>query len=96
MQGTRLFVILEVPHQLIELPDRFERAFGVSAAETVVIGDTTFDMEMAVNAGVDAIGVSWGYHERERLVEAGARAILKTMRDLTPVLCSLDRERFSP
>ncbi len=30
--------------------------------DTVVIGDTVFDMEMARNAGASAIGVSWGYH----------------------------------
>ena len=36
---------------------------GVSPGDAVMIGDTSFDMEMAVAAGVRAIGVSWGYHE---------------------------------
>lgn len=35
---------------------------GVGAAQTVMIGDTSFDMEMADAAGVAGIGVSWGYH----------------------------------
>jgi phosphoglycolate phosphatase len=45
---------------------------GAQPHATVMIGDTSFDMEMAVNAGVGAIGVDWGYHERRRLSEAGA------------------------
>jgi len=35
---------------------------GVGAADAVMIGDTTFDMEMARAAGTHAIGVDWGYH----------------------------------
>lgn len=49
---------------------------GVAAERTVMIGDTSFDMEMARNAGVAAIGVSWGYHDRERLHAAGARVVI--------------------
>lgn len=40
---------------------------GVEPAQTVMIGDTSFDMEMARAAGAGAIGVSWGYHPRDRL-----------------------------
>lgn len=40
---------------------------GVTPAQTVMIGDTSFDMEMARAAGVFAIGVSWGYHPVDRL-----------------------------
>ena len=32
-----------------------------------MIGDTTYDIEMARNAGVGAIGVAWGYHAPARL-----------------------------
>ena len=35
--------------------------------DLVMIGDTTFDLEMAHSAGVRAIGVSWGHHAVERL-----------------------------
>ena len=35
--------------------------------ELVMIGDTTYDLEMAHAAGVKAIGVSWGHHTAERL-----------------------------
>ncbi|MFY9211747.1 MAG: HAD-IA family hydrolase [Aestuariivita sp.] len=43
---------------------------GVTPAQTVMIGDTSFDMEMARAAGVFALGVSWGYHGREKLTAA--------------------------
>ncbi|WP_425045050.1 HAD-IA family hydrolase [Primorskyibacter sp. S87] len=35
---------------------------GVETGQTVMIGDTSFDMDMAAAAGVKGIGVSWGYH----------------------------------
>mgnify|MGYP003730352467 CR=1 FL=1 len=37
--------------------------------DLVMIGDTTFDLEMAHAAGVRAIGVTWGHHSVERLRE---------------------------
>ncbi len=40
---------------------------GVGASDAVMIGDTTFDMEMARAAGTCAIGVNWGYHPAESL-----------------------------
>ena len=49
---------------------------GVAGASTVMIGDTTFDILMARNAGVGAIGVGWGYHAADRLAAAGAHAIV--------------------
>ena len=42
---------------------------------TIVVGDTSFDMAMAVNAGAAGIGAGWGYHEAEELLEAGAIAV---------------------
>lgn len=43
---------------------------GVEADRAVMIGDTSFDMEMARAAGVARIGVTWGYHPREALSDA--------------------------
>ncbi len=43
---------------------------GVDRQATVMIGDTSFDMDMAAAAGVAGIGVSWGYHERAALNKA--------------------------
>ena len=70
------------PHPAI-LEQAMDEA-AVAPGQTVLVGDTTFDMEMAVNAGVAAIGVSWGYHAPARLLEAGACAVLECMTDLSP------------
>ena len=48
---------------------------GASPDTSVVIGDTSFDMLMAANAGARAIGVDWGYHHRDELLEAGAASV---------------------
>ena len=49
---------------------------GASAAQTVMIGDTSYDMEMARAAGTRAVGVAWGYHPPEELIEAGAHIVV--------------------
>jgi phosphoglycolate phosphatase len=47
-----------------------------AAPETsIVIGDTSFDMAMAVNAGARGIGAAWGYHDAQELLDAGAFAV---------------------
>ena len=43
---------------------------GVDAADAVMVGDTTFDMHMAVAAGMPFLGVSWGYHPAAQLTQA--------------------------
>lgn len=50
---------------------------GASADETIMIGDTTFDIEMGKAAGVKAIAVSWGYHEPDELLAAGADILIE-------------------
>lgn len=43
---------------------------GVVARNALMIGDTSFDMEMGAAAGVATIGVTWGYHPHEALSRA--------------------------
>lgn len=52
---------------------------GIAAHEAVMIGDTSYDMAMAQNAGVKAIGVNWGYHDVETLRQYGAAIIAHDM-----------------
>jgi len=59
---------------------------GTAPADTVMIGDTVFDMAMADTAGVRALGVSWGYHERAELLAAGAAAVADTPEELGGLL----------
>ena len=66
-------------------PDMLLRAMaetGAKAETTVMIGDTTFDMEMALNAGTLAVGVAWGYHEPEELLATGAHAVAGAFHEL--------------
>ncbi|NKD85653.1 HAD-IA family hydrolase [Haematospirillum jordaniae] len=51
------------------------RQTGAERKNTVVIGDTSFDMMMARAAGVSAIGVAWGNHDVSGLWQAGAEAV---------------------
>ncbi len=76
-------------------PEMLERAMGETGArpeKTVMIGDTTFDMEMAANARVPAVGVAWGYHDSEELKSAGARTVVRSYPDLPDVLAALMEE----
>ncbi|QPM90765.1 HAD-IA family hydrolase [Pseudooceanicola algae] len=47
---------------------------GVAAERAVMIGDTTFDIDMAHAAGVAAIAVDWGYHPTGALAHAAGQA----------------------
>ena len=49
------------PRMLLELM----REFGVEPERTLMIGDTTHDLQLAANAGAASIGVSYGAHEPE-------------------------------
>jgi phosphoglycolate phosphatase len=51
------------------------REAGAAPENTVVVGDTVFDIAMAHAAGASAIGVSWGYHTRDSLMASGAPVI---------------------
>ena len=59
---------------------------GTTAKNTFMIGDTTFDMAMALNAGVTGIGVDWGYHDSSELKAYGAHMVIKHYSDLPDVL----------
>ena len=53
------------PHPLMIHEIMEER--DVQAERVVMVGDTEYDLEMAVNAGVASVGVSFGVHSVERL-----------------------------
>ena len=55
---------------------------GAAPETTVVVGDTSFDMGMAVAAGARGIGVAWGYHDREELLAAGGVAVAERPLDV--------------
>jgi len=64
---------------------------GVEAAETIVVGDALFDVQMAQAAGVPCIGVSFGVAESSDLINAGAKVVVDdftTLLDYFPPLQS--------
>jgi phosphoglycolate phosphatase len=64
---------------------------GVDLENALVVGDTRFDIQMAVNAGVASFGVAWGSHNTQDLTAAGAHAIAPDFATLTKMI----GERFS-
>lgn len=59
---------------------------GASPENCVVIGDSTMDIETAASAGMRSIAVSWGYHDRDRLLAAGAGNVIDHPSELPPLL----------
>ena len=73
-------------------PAMVRRAMAEASAEpenTTVVGDTTYDMEMARAAGAYAVGVSWGYHPVDELRAARAHAVIDYFQDLAGILTTL-------
>ncbi|MBK6553276.1 MAG: HAD-IA family hydrolase [Rhodocyclaceae bacterium] len=66
------------PQMLEQLMDEL----GVPPALTLMIGDTTHDLEMARNAGTSALGVSYGAHPREALATAAPLRCFDVLADL--------------
>lgn len=61
-------------------PEMLHRAMaeaGAAPESSVMIGDTSYDIQMAVNARVAGIGVAWGYHPAAELTACGARAVAR-------------------
>lgn len=59
---------------------------GVSAPEAVLIGDTTYDMQMAEHAGMPAVAVSYGVHCVAKLAPCQPLALIDTLQELPSVL----------
>jgi phosphoglycolate phosphatase len=70
-------------------PSMIFRAMAETGAEpeaTVMVGDSTYDIEMARSAEVGAIGVAWGYHAPEQLRLAGAHVVAASCELLIPTI----------
>lgn len=62
---------------------------GVLPGNTIMIGDTIFDMALAARAGTGAIGVAWGYHAASELKTAGADRIAETYSEIPDLIDSM-------
>jgi phosphoglycolate phosphatase len=66
------------PQMLLELM----REFGAAPERTLMIGDTTHDLQLAANAGTAAIGVSYGAHAHESFAAFETRHVAHSVADL--------------
>ena len=73
------------PDMVLELCD----AAGLRPSETLVVGDTTFDLEMAANAGARAVAVATGAHSAAQLQNAPCLAVLNSLNELPAFLHTL-------
>jgi len=67
------------PCMLLEIMDEL----GVPQAKTLMIGDTSHDLQMASNAGVSSVGVSYGAHPRGGLLELSPLACADSFGELS-------------
>lgn len=62
------------------------RRMNLPVGDVAYVGDTWIDMQTANGAGMFAIGVTWGFRDRDELHSSGAKAIVDTMDELEQVL----------
>lgn len=60
--------------------------FNAYPKECLYVGDSDVDMETSARAGMNAVGVNWGYRSEDILVQAGAAHILRSAEDLFALL----------
>lgn len=81
---TRFFDAIVGPGREMLSPSKtvlIQRALALSGArkeEAVMVGDRKFDIEGAEGAGIDSIGVLYGYGSKEELEQAGAKLFAET------------------
>lgn len=68
------------PHP--QMLEELTAEFGIAATSTVMIGDTSHDLLMASNAGVDALAVTYGAHPHDQLLEHKPVTCVHSVREL--------------
>jgi phosphoglycolate phosphatase len=66
------------PQMLLDIIDWY----GVAANETIMIGDSEYDLEMANNAEVQSVAVTYGVHEEQRLLNCKPLVCMNNIREL--------------
>ena len=62
------------------------RTMRVKPEDVLYVGDSDIDMQTAMNAGMYAIGVTWGFRSRRELLENGARTLIDRPEELTGLI----------
>lgn len=72
------------PHPL--MLEEILQQLGMDVKDALMIGDTEYDMEMARNANMDCLGVTYGVHSTERLQKHQPIACIDHIKQLEPFL----------
>lgn len=59
---------------------------NIAPHEAIMVGDTSHDLKMAQNAGVDSIGVTFGVHDRDILNEYNPKVVVDSLAELQALL----------
>ena len=59
---------------------------GIAGDDSVVIGDSSFDLDMARNANVDAIGVTTGIHTADYLAKSEPRFVVSSLQEVLSII----------
>ena len=62
---------------------------NIEKKSTIIVGDTINDIGLGVNAGINSIGVAWGYNSIEMLRNEGADFIIKDSEELFDTIINL-------
>jgi len=68
------------PEMLLQIMEEL----GVAAEDTLMVGDTEYDMQMARNAGTRALAVAYGVHDRARLLAQGPLHCVEALTEIGP------------
>lgn len=67
-------------------PNEMLQALGAERRTTLYVGDSNVDMQTAKNTGLFAVGVTWGFRDREVLIKSGANALIDRPAELLALL----------
>ncbi len=74
-----------------DAPLEFAKFFNLEPEEMAFIGDSDIDVKTAINSGMMAIGVSWGYRDEQILRSVGAKYIAHTPKELVDILLNMEK-----
>lgn len=83
IEGNREGAPLKPDPQIV---DNILSIAGVERESVVMVGDSGIDIRTATAAGIDSVGVAWGFRFAEELYEAGATRVVSTIAELRALL----------
>lgn len=58
------------------------RYYDIDSSEAIMVGDTEYDLQMANNASANSVGVTYGVHEKQRLLDCKPLALVNNVNEL--------------